>query len=132
MKIKTIWFEVATYERFRWHWKPTFLKSSIVYELGGQGWKAPFWEFNWLCFTFHWKGYSHKKLWKNNVLHHECPADLMQVHMNELSARINDLEAAIRKHKEEVSEELSMHVDRELWKVLDHEFRKEDDQAEIS
>src|SRR5579859_6544977 len=89
MKTRHIWFEIVTHDRKKsWRWKPSFLKSSIVYELGGKGWKAPFWEFNWLCFTFHWKGYSHKKEWKDNVLHHECPADLMQEYINELEAEL--------------------------------------------
>jgi hypothetical protein len=91
MKTPQIWFEVRTYDLpKRWRWKPSFIKSHIVYELGGKGWMAPHWELVWLCFVFHWTGYSHKKEWRNNVLHHECPADLMQ-------ERINELEVALQK-----------------------------------
>jgi|SRR6185369_5510473 len=89
MKTRHIWFEVTTHDRQKsWRWKPSFIKSSIVYELGGKGWIAPFWEFNWLCFCFHWKGYSHKKEWRDSCLHHECPADLMQERINELEAQL--------------------------------------------
>lgn len=63
----------------------------MVYELGGKGWQIPFWEFSWLFMVFHWKGYSHRKEWRVNVINHECPADLMQERINELEAELSSL-----------------------------------------
>jgi hypothetical protein len=132
MKTRTLWVNFITHARARtWRWKPWFLKSSIIYGRGGDTYTAPHWELGWLFLVFHWTGYSHEKKHRpSKFAEHECPSDLMQEYINELSDRNNKLEAAIRQHQSEVGEERSMHVDRQLWKVLDHE-REETDQGEV-
>jgi hypothetical protein len=109
--IKQLWIEFKTYQRFRWRWKPSFLRSQIIFGRGGKTWLAPHWELSWGPLVFHWTGYSHEKEYKGTYKEHECPAELMQ-------ERINELENAIRVHRDEVGDTLSMHVDRQLWKVL--------------
>ncbi len=74
-------------------------------------WLAPHWEFCWGLLVIQWTGYSHEKEYKGTYFEHECPADALQ-------HRINELEHAIREHRNKIFPVDSMHVDRELWKVL--------------
>jgi hypothetical protein len=96
MKTQHIWFEVMTHPKKKsWRWKPSFLKSNIVFETEGKAWMAPWWEFSWLCFVFHWRGYSHRKEYKSSYPHHECPAELMQERIDELEATVQLLQKQV-------------------------------------
>lgn len=110
--IKQIWFQVITYNKGRWHWKPHCMRSQHIFNRGGKMWLAPDWELVWGPFVFHWTGYSHEKEYKGTYYDdHECPAPL-------LKHRIKELENAIREHRNKIFPVDAMHVDRELWKVL--------------
>ena len=74
-------------------------------------WLAPHREFCWGPLVIQWTGYSHEKEYNGTYFEHECPADTLQ-------HRINELENAIREHRNKIFPVDSMHVDRELWKVL--------------
>ncbi len=92
MKTRHIWFEILTHDRKKsWRWKPSFLKSHIVYGLNDKAWKAPMWEISWLCFCFHWKAYNLKEEYRAEWAHHNCPADLMQERINELEEEVSRL-----------------------------------------
>ena len=106
-----MWIEFITHEKFRWKWKPWFLKSHMVYTLGDVAWIAPLWECGWLCFVFHWKAYNLKKIYKRAYAEHECPADIMQ-------ERINELESAILSHKRLKQVEGQSVSDRKLWSSI--------------
>jgi len=113
MKTKTIWIKLITHERKkRWRWIPAYLRTNMVYYLGGKSWLAPMWEISWLFIVFHWTAHNLKKLYSDNPRnYHECPADLMQ-------ERINELEGAIRAHRASVPDPQSMQNDRDLWRSL--------------
>lgn len=116
MKTPTLWINFITHSGKRtWKWKPWFIKSQIVFVRGGKAWLAPFWEIGWGCFVFHWTGYSHEKVYKGNYVdEHECPSELMQ-------GRINELEHAIRKHRDRMetySDNDRPYADRILWRAL--------------
>lgn len=113
MKTRTLWINFITHERKRnLRWKPWFLRTNMVYDLGGKSWLAPMWEIGWLFFVFHWTAYNLKKEYKHSpISYHECPEELMQ-------ERINELEGAIRAHRASVPEPQSMQNDRDLWAAL--------------
>lgn len=113
MKTKTLWIDFVTHARKRtWQWKPWFIKSQIVYARGGKTWLAPHWEIGWGPLVFHWTGYDHEKEYTGAYQNeHECPADLMQV-------RINELENAIRIHRKETQSYSISDSDDALWEVL--------------
>jgi hypothetical protein len=116
MKTSQIWIDLITHDRKRkWQWLPSFIRSNFIYDSGGKTYLAPLWELVWLCFVFHWKAYSRKKVYSENPSnYHECPAELTQ-------ARVNQLENAIRKHRSRLnyySENERQYADRILWRVL--------------
>lgn len=106
-----MWIEFITYKKFSWQWKPSFIQSQTLFNRGGKMWLAPHWEFVWGPFVFKWTGYSHEKEYNGNYFEHECPAEIRQ-------QRINELEHAIREHRNLIVETNAMQVDRDLWKVL--------------
>jgi hypothetical protein len=113
MKTKTIWLDFTVHDKKRsWKWKPIYLRSNLIYDSDGKSWLVPLVEFGWLFFVIHWHGYNYKKLYNDEPRnYHECPAELMQ-------ERINELEDAIRKHRNSVPFVQSMSNDRNLWSVL--------------
>lgn len=109
--IKQIWIDFNTYSEFRWNWTPKYLRSQTIFNRGGKMWLAPYSELSWGPFVFHWTGYSHEKEYKGDYMEHECPAEILQ-------HRINELEHAIREHRNKIFPVDSMYVDRQLWEVL--------------
>ncbi|CAB4196859.1 hypothetical protein UFOVP1290_379 [uncultured Caudovirales phage] len=112
MKTKTLHFKLITHSRKRsWRWMPLFFKSQVIYVQDGKTWLAPLYEVGWLFFVFDWVAYD---LRKEHGLpfddDHECPAELMQI-------RINELESAIRNHKKFWNKSSST-IDNELWKLI--------------
>jgi len=84
-KTQTIRINLITHDRKRkWSWKPWFIKSHIVYGLGGKAYLAPMWELGWLFLVFNWTAYNLKKEYKSAHIEHECPEELMQERINEL------------------------------------------------
>jgi hypothetical protein len=106
-----MWIEFITHKQFSWRWKPSFIQSQNLFNRGGKMWLAPHWEFCWGPFVFKWTGYSHEREYKGKYYEHECPAPILQ-------HRINELEDAIRSHRNHIMEVDAMHVDRQLWEVL--------------
>lgn len=113
MKTKTLHFKLTTHSRKRlWQWKPCFLKSHVIYVQDGKTWLAPLYEFVWLFFVFDWVAYNLKKQYKYHIGDdHECPAEVMQI-------RINELESAIRNHKKFWNKSSSA-IDNDLWRLID-------------
>lgn len=109
--IKQIWISFNTYNSSRWAWKPAYLRGQTLFNRGGKMWLAPHCEFVWGPFVFQWTGYSHEKEYKGTYMEHECPAKTLQ-------HRIDELENAIREHRNMIFPVDAMHVDRQLWKVL--------------
>src|SRR5713101_2742001 len=115
MKTSQLWVNVSTTDHKRtWRWKPHFTKTHIVYEQGERAFLSPMWEMVWGCFVFQYTAWHCKTLYKTGIDNpHECPADIKQ-------ERINELEAAIRTHKQFWSGEkmVKNDVDNALWAVL--------------
>jgi hypothetical protein len=112
MKTKTLWINFITHHRKRtWQWKPWFLRSQVIFGRDGRTWLAPHWELGWGPLVFHWTSYNSEKEYKGNYKEHECPAELMQ-------DRINELENAIRVHRDGVTNWDGFDLETNLWKVL--------------
>lgn len=112
MKTKRLWINLISHEQKRkWRWKPTISRAQIIYSMGNQAYLSPLWEFTWLFVVFQWTNYNLKQEYNTVHVIHECDSDLIR-------ERMIELESAIRKHRDEVGDSLSMNVDRELWKVL--------------
>lgn len=111
MKTKTLWIDFITHaKKASWKWKPWRVRSQIVFTQDKKTWLAPHLELGWLFLVIHWTGYDYKK--ESNIKYdeHECPKDLMQ-------ERINQLENAIRLHRDEIDLH-PVRADLTLWKVL--------------
>jgi len=106
-----MWIQLITHKKLRWQWKSSFIQSQTLFNRGGKMWLAPHWEFCWGPFVFQWTGYSHEKEYKGTYMEHECPAEILQ-------HRINELEQAIREHRNRIFPVNAMHVDHQLWEVL--------------
>lgn len=109
--IKQLWIEFKTYNKCRWTWLPQYTCSQTLFNRGGKMWLAPHWELCWGPLVFQWTGYSHEKEYKGTYMEHECPAEILQ-------HRINELEHAIREHRNKIFPAEAMHVDNKLWEVL--------------
>lgn len=114
-----ITIQLTTHWRKRkWRWKPSFIKSNIIYGRDNKTYLAPLWElvlFGKLRFV--WQGYSHEKEMPNKpYTYHECPADLMQERINFLEDRVSKLEAGIKYH--EANMHFPMPTDKKLWELI--------------
>lgn len=103
----------ATYDKLRWFWRPHFIRSQVIFRKKDKVWLAPIYEFSFGPFVFNIALYSLKKEYHGEFAEHECPAELTQ-------DRLNELEEAIRTHRDQIGYTKSMYVDRQLWKILDN------------
>jgi len=106
-----MWINFITHKKFSWKWIPWFYRSQVIYGKDGKTWLAPYFEFGWGSLLIRLTAYSREKEYKGKYIGHECPAELMQ-------HRINELENAIRLHRDEIIDSMSLSVDRKLWEVL--------------
>ena len=111
MKSKRFWTHFIFHKEKRpWVWKPTLLKSQLIYNSGGKMWLAPYIEFCWLFIVLQFSFYSRKKEYNGNYYESECCSEILQ-------DRINVLENAIRLHKKNTGREASQ-KDLDLWSSL--------------
>lgn len=102
---------LSFYDKLRWFLRPKFIRSQMLYKSKSKMWMAPIYEFSFGPFVFDFTFYSKRKEYHSSFDEHECEAEPLQ-------DRVNELEEAIRTHRDQVGETLSMYVDRKLWGVL--------------
>lgn len=109
MKCKSLWVNFSTHDNGKFRLKPSYLRSQIIYNLGGKMWLAPHLEFCWLFLVFQFTLYSMRKEYNSGYYEHECPEQMLQ-------DRINVLENAIRQHKKSCQQPDEQ--DMRLWSSL--------------
>ena len=110
MKTNRLWLHFIVHNRrASWYWKPVFLRSQTVYNLGGKMWIAPHFEFVWLFIVLQFTFFSRRKEYEGTYYEPECVSEILQ-------DRINILESAIRKHKDQTTK--TSQKDLDLWNSL--------------
>ncbi|MEO7172790.1 hypothetical protein [Flavobacterium sp.] len=116
MKTRGLQVAIHSHERKRsWKWVPGSVRSHTIYTLGETVWLVPTFDIVWLCFSLSWLMHDKKRFYRAATAY-----DVDESTERLLKERLNELEAAVRTHRFNVGS-MSMHEDRELWKVLKDE-----------
>lgn len=113
MKTSRLWIQFIVHSfKHQWRWKPSLVKTQIIFNSGSKMWLVPHLEFCWLFLVLYWTSYSKKTEYKGNSCEDDCSIEMLQ-------DRINVLEKAIKNHKDKtIGKEIS-EVDIELWSILE-------------
>ena len=99
-----------------WVLIPYKFVSQVIYNFKEKMVVSPTFEFGWLFFIVSYTNYNIQKEYSGSYYEPEYEADLLQ-------NRINELESAIKKHRNKVENDhphiFSYVGNEELWKVLD-------------